>query len=525
MTAYFYNISEWYPGAKRPFCSRDNLNSFMETHLVGTQTSNTWWFPNSPQDLTYFDADGGVATNGANYIVLQEMTGAGTKWGYFVENGRSLTSGVYRFHLRYDGYVSYILQRAPTMLVARRAHIAGAYGGGLEPEDEGQIAEAVLPTHKMAVTTTQPLALFEARALGNATSMDLVVSFTFTQGPASSGRRNFLFLVGTGDGLFNGYEDGDSILSALSSVAQCYGLTYKNADWKDGVLSGAWYVPHGAVATRGSDIGFLWYELGDVQAQSPVREVADTAGNYTRSIAHELGWNTTNRGHCRVGNLLRSVEVCARRINVVVLTTYTAFGEAGQFSFGFSVDNEYVDLTDTIALPYPVVEMNAQRTQYKIADTVGIVGSSLGLVSSVAAAVPTGGASLVGVGSSILSLGQAISEKVNRPTPNSTRPNTGLEAMYACPVDPAAEERRPVLLAGLGYLLYKAANPVNTTDFGYPQDYWNDYVQLSYSALDAGKGHYIRIDQGEPTAAPPEYRQGIRDQLAAGVIVLNGVPQ
>lgn len=522
MTAYFYSISEWYPGSKRPFCSRDNLNSFMEAHLVGTQTSNTWWFPNSPQDLTYFDADGG-STNGANYIVIQEMTGSGTKWGYFVENGRSLTSGVYRFHLRYDGYVSYILQRVPTTLVVRRAHIAGAYGGGLDPEDEATIPEAVLPYDSMAVTTTQPLELLEAQAIGGATSMDLVVSFTFTQGPTSSGRRNFLFLVGTGDGFFNGYEDGDSILSALSSVAQCYGLTYKNADWKDGVLSGAWYVPHGTVAVRSNDIGFLWYELGEVQAQSPVREVQDTAGNSTRSLASNLGWNTINSGHCRVGNLLRSVEVCARRTAASVLITYTAFGEAGQFSIGFMLDNEYIDLTDTIALPYPIVEMNAQRTQYKISDTVGIVGSSLGLVSSIAAAVPTGGASLVGVGSSILSLGQAISEKVNRPTPNSTRPNTGLEAMYACPI--VNNARQPVLLCGFGYLLYRAANPVNTADFGYPQDYWNDYAQLNYTIPASGKGYYIRVDQGEPVAAPPEYRQGIRDQLAAGVIVLNGVPQ
>lgn len=524
MTVYFYNISEWYPGAKRPFCSRDNLNSFMETHLVGTQTSGTWWFPNSPQDLTYFDAGGGVSTNGANYIVIQEMTGSGTKWGYFVENGRSLTSGVYRFHLRYDGYVSYILQRGPTTLVVSRAHIAGAYGGGVDGgDDPEEIPTSVLPYGTMAVTSTQPLSLKKAAAIGGVTSMDLVVSFTFTQGPTSSGRRNFLFLVGTGDGLFNGYEDGDSLLSVLSSVAQCYGLTYQNADWKDGVLSGAWYVPHGTVATRSSDIGFLWYELGDVQAQSPVREVQDTAGNSTRSMASDLLPGTINAGHCRVGNILRSVEICPRRTSAPVLITYSAFGEAGQFSFGFAVDNEYTDLTDTIALPYPVVEMNAQRTQYKIADTVGIVGSSLGLVSSVAAAVPTGGASLVGVGSSLLSLGQAISDKVNRPTPNSTRPNTGLESMYACPIVDGV--RQPVLLCGLGYLLYDCANPTDVIDFGYPQDYWNDYVRLSYSALDTGKGYYIRIDQGEPTAAPPEYRQGIRDQLAAGVIVLNGVPQ
>lgn len=523
MTAYFYSISEWYPGAKRPFCSRDNLNSFMEAHLVGTQTSNTWWFPNSPQDLTYFDADGGVATNGADYIVIQEMTGSGTKWGYFVENGRSLTSGVYRFHLRYDGYVSYILQRGPTTLVVSRAHIAGAYGGGLDSEDEDQIPESVLPYRCMSVTSTQPLALVKALPIGGITSMDLVVAFTFTKGPASSGRRNFLFLVGTGDGLFNGYADGDGILSALASVAQCYGLTYQNADWTDGVLSGAWYVPHGAVAVRSNDIGFLWYELGGVKAQSPVREVANTAGNSSRSFASDLGWSETVEAHARVGNLLRSVEVCPRRTAAPVLVTYTAFGEAGQFSFGFMLDNEYTDLTDTIALPYPVVEMNAQRTQYKIADTVGIVGSALGLVSSVAAAVPTGGASLVGVGSSILSLGQAISEKVNRPTPNSTRPNTGLESMYACPIIDGV--RKPTLICGLGLLAYQAANMPDVASFGYPQDYWNDFVQLSHTGPSSGTGYYIRIDRGEPVSAPPEYRRGIKEQLAAGVIVYNGVPQ
>lgn len=523
MTVTFYSISEWFPGSKRPFCSQANMNAFLEQHAAGAQSSNTWWFPNSPQDLEYIDVNGDASTNPANYIIVREMTGSGTRWGYFVTNGRPLTSGVYRMELQYDPYISYIIQRGPVNINIRRAHIAGAYGGGLDSEDEATIPESVLPYGSMSVTSTQPLALVKALPIGGVTSMDLVVAFTFTKGPKSSGRRNFLFLVGTGDGLFNGYEDGDSILSALSSAAQCYGLTYQNADWTDGVLSGAWYVPHGTVAVRSTDIGFLWYELGDVKAQSPVREVANTAGSSARSFASDLGWSETVEAHARVGNLLRSVEVCPRRTAAPVLVTYTAFGEAGQFSFGFMLDNEYTDLTDTIALPYPVVEMNAQRTQYKIADTVGIVGSTLGLVSSVAAAVPTGGASLVGVGSSILSLGQAISEKVNRPTPNSTRPNTGLESMYACPIIDGA--RKPTLICGLGLLAYQAANMPDVVDFGYPQDYWNDFVQLSHTGPSSGMGYYIRIDQGEPTSAPPEYRRGIKEQLAAGVIVLNGVPQ
>ena len=522
MTVTFYSISEWFPGSKRPFCSQANMNAFLERHAAGAQSSNTWWFPNSPQDLEYIDVNSGASTNGANYIIVQEMTRSGVRWGYFVTNGRPLTSGVYRMELQYDPYISYIIQRGPANINIRRAHIAGAYGGGLDSEDEDTIPESVLPYGSMSVTSTQPLALVKALPIGGVTSMDLVVAFTFTKGPASSGRRNFLFLVGTGDGLFNGYGDGDSILSALASVAQCYGLTYQNADWTDGVLSGAWYVPHGTVAVRSNDIGFLWYELGGVKAQSPVREVANTAGNSSRSFASGLGWSETVEAHARVGNLLRSVEVCPRRTAAPVLVTYTAFGEAGQFSFGFMLDNEYTDLTDTIALPYPVVEMNAQRTQYKIADTVGIVGSTLGLVSSVAAAVPTGGASLVGVGSSILSLGQAISEKVNRPTPNSTRPNTGLESMYACPIIDGAH--KPTLICGLGLLAYQAANMPDVASFGYPQDYWNDFVQLSHTGPSSGTGYYIRIDQGEPTSAPPEYRRGIKEQLAAGVIVYNGVP-
>ena len=521
MTVTFYSISEWFPGSKRPFCSQANMNSFLELHAVGSQSSDTWWFPNSPQDLEYIDVNGGAATNRADYIIVREMTGSGARWGYFVTNGRPLTSGVYRMELQYDPYISYIIQMGPTNINIRRAHIAGAYGGGLEPEDEATIPESVLPYRSMAVTTTQPLELVGARALQGAMSMDLVVAFTFTKGPASSGRRNFLFLVGTGDGLFNGYKNGDSILSALASAAQCYGLTYQNADWTDGVLAGAWYVPHGTVAVRSTDIGLLWYEVGDVKAQSPVRELQDSAGSSARATTSLVGWLGTSREHVRVGNLLRSVEVCPRRDNAQVLITYTAFGEAGQFSFGFVVDNEYTDLTDTIALPYPVVEMNAQRTQYKIADTVGIVGSTLGLVSSVAAAVPTGGASLVGVGSSILSLGQAISEKVNRPTPNSTRPNTGLESMYACPI--IDNRPTPTLICGLGALSYRANMP-DVVSFGYPQDYWNDFVQLSLTGLATGEGYYIRIDQGEPTSAPPEYRRGIEEQLAAGVIVYNGVP-
>lgn len=523
MTVTFYSISEWFPGSKRPFCSQANMNSFLEQHAVGSQSSNTWWFPNSPQDLEYIDVNGGASTNGANYIIVREMTGSGTRWGYFVTNGRPLTSGVYRMDLQYDPYISYIIQRGPSIINVSRAHIAGAYGGGVDQvTSPANIPESVLPPGTMAVTSTQPIQLKEAQAIGGVTSMDLIVSFTFTQGPSTSGRRNFLFLVGTGDGLFNGYEDGDSILSVLSSVAQCYGLTYKNADWTDGVLSGAWYVPHGTVSVRSNDIGFLWYELDSVQQQAPVREVQDTAGNGARATEAVLPWNKTIDGHCRVGNMLRSVEVCTRRESASVMITYSAFGEAGQFSFGFDVDNQYTDLTDTVALPYPVVEMNAQRTQYKIADTVGIVGSSLGLVSSVAAAVPTGGASLVGVGSSLLSLGQAISDKVNRPTPNSTRPNTGLESMYACPIINGT--RIPTLLCGLGYLIYSCSNPVNVVDFGYPQDYWNDYVSMTYSGLPGGKGYYIRIDQGEPTSALPEYRRGIKEQLAAGVIVYNGVP-
>ena len=72
---------------------------------------------------------------------------------------------------------------------------------------------------------------------------------------------------------------------------------------------------------------------------------------------------------------------------------------------------------------------------------------------------------------------------------------------------------------------YQAANLNNYDEFGYPQDYWLDFLRLSYLTPGTGKGYYIRIDQGEPTSAPPEYRRGIKEQLAAGVIVYNGVPQ
>ena len=71
---------------------------------------------------------------------------------------------------------------------------------------------------------------------------------------------------------------------------------------------------------------------------------------------------------------------------------------------------------------------------------------------------------------------------------------------------------------------YQAANLNEYDEFGYPQDIWDDFVQLSHTDPSTGTGYYIRIDQGEPVNVPPEYRRGIKEQLAAGVIVYNGVP-
>lgn len=522
MTAYFYNISEWYPGAKRPFCSRDNLNSFMEAHLVGTQTSNTWWFPNSPQDLTYFDADGSTSTNGANYIVIQEMTGSGTKWGYFVENRRSLTSGVYRFHLRYDGYVSYILQRVPTTLVVSRAHIAGAGGGGLPSASMAQVPTDIIPTGKMKVTTTQALNLEQVHPLSQ--TVQLIVAFSFeqvtTEQAIYASRRNLIFQIS------GNFSNPGQVIGPLSSAAKSgkFDIQAGAASWSDGVMSGAWYIPSGLISDDlRAAYGLLYYESSEGTKLGQNAYLLDDFAFGNCSVAANINAANTRDYHCRVGNPLRSVEVCQRTWNTPVIFGCASMAEAGMFSFGFFVDNQFVDMTETVALPYSFVTQNSGKTQRQIADTIGLIGSGAGLVASVAAAVPTGGLSLIGAVPSIASFGQQLSEKINRPTPNSAVPASGLLSMTAFITD--AEGETAAWTAGMCLMNYQAANLNDYNEFGYPQDVWDGYVSLSYSGLSPNTGYYIRIDQGEPTAAPPEYRQGIRDQLAAGVIVLNGVPQ
>lgn len=512
MTVTFYSISEWFPGSKRPFCSQANMNAFLEQHAVGSQSSNTWWFPNSPQDLEYIDVNGDASTNTANYIIVREMTGSGTRWGYFVTNGRPLTSGVYRMELQYDPYISYIIQRGPTIINVSRAHIAGAHGGGVT----GAVPTSIVPTGKMAVTSTQALNLETVLPLSE--DVRLVVAFSFEQGPADTTKRNFIFVVA---GSFN---SGGGLIGAAT---QAYGANsfYANNDpddvWSDGVVSGMWYAPASVVSTAGGVQGVLYHTSGDTKVGQNVYAMDPCAfGTYLLSAQLKAA-NTINH-HCRVGNPLRSVEVCPRVWNTPVFFSYAINGEAGVFSFGFVVDNEYVDLTETVALPYAVVQQNSGKTQRQIADTIGLVGSGIGVATTIAAAIPTGGLSLIGTASQVAGFAQQIAEKVNRPTPNSGVPGSGLNSLYA--FVSTAEGESKEWTGGLAILGYQAANMPDIEDFGYPQDFWGNFVQLSHTSPSTNTGYYIRIDQGEPTSAPPEYRRGIKEQLAAGVIVYNGVP-
>lgn len=521
MTVTFYWITEWFPGSKRPFCSQANMNAFLERHAVGSQSSNTWWFPNSPQDLEYIDVNGSASTNHANYIIVREMTGSGTRWGYFVTNGRSLTSGVYRMDLQYDPYISYIIQRGPGNINIRRAHIAGAGGGGLPSASMAKVPANIIPTGKMKVTTTQALNLEQVYPLSQ--TVQLIVAFSFEQVSTEqviyASRRNLIFRI-SGD-----FSNPGQIIGALSSAARSgkFDIQSGSASWSDGVMSGAWYVPSGLISNDlQAAYGLLYYESSDGTKLGQNAYLLDDFSFGNCASAANINAANTRDHHCRVGNPLRSVEVCQRTWNTPVIFGCAAMAEAGVFSFGFFVDNQFVDMTETVALPYSLVTQNSGKTQRQIADTIGLIGSGAGVVASVAAAVPTGGLSLIGAVPSIASFGQQLSEKINRPTPNSAVPASGLLSMTAFITDEEGETA--TWTAGLCLMNYQAANLNNYDEFGYPQDYWDDFVQLSHTAPSTGKGYYIRIDQGEPITAPPEYRRGIKEQLAAGVIVYNGVP-
>lgn len=522
MTVTFYWIPEWFPGSKRPFCSQANMNSFLERHAVGSQSSNTWWFPNSPQDLEYIDVNGDVRTDLINYIMVREMTGSGTRWGYFVTNGRPLTSGVYRMHLQYDPYISYIIQRGPRFINVGRAHIAGAGGGGLPGASMEKVPANIIPTGKMKVTTTQALNLEQVHPLSQ--TVQLIVAFSFeqvsTELPIYASRRNLIFQIS------GNFSNPGQLIGALSSAARSgkFNIQPGTGSWSDGVMSGAWYVPSGLISDDlRAAYGLLYYESSDgTKLGQNAYLLGDFAFGECASAANINAANTRDY-HCRVGNPLKSVEVCQRTWNTPVIFGCSSMAEAGAFSFGFFVDNQFVDMTETVALPYSFVTQNSGKTQRQIADTIGLIGSGAGLAASVAAAVPTGGLSLIGAVPSIASFGQQLSEKINRPTPNSAVPASGLLSMTAFITD--AEGETAAWTAGLCLMNYQAANLNNYDEFGYPQDYWNDLVQLSHTAPSTGTGYYIRIDHGEPTSAPPEYRRGIKEQLAAGIIVYNGVPQ
>lgn len=517
MTIFMYN-PKWYPGGKRPYMSKENLLSYLAGYQIGTISPGTVVIPNSPEDAVYFDLPDTSAVRACTFCrIYDNLDGTPTSYCYFVVRSKLISSGTRRIYVQYDGFMSYCLTLGPNYITLAQPHIVGAYGGGVPSANAEAPNTAILPVGMMEVTTTQALNLLGVTPLS--TVVRLIVAMTFEQGPTDDPRRNFIFIV-TGT-----FTDAAGIVASLVQAysANSYAPQESGDVWTDGVVSGAWYAPAGVLSTAGGTNGLIYHEVNGVRVGQGVIAVDPCAFGQYAVAANLLSGNTQNY-HCRMGNPLRSVEVCLRPWNTPVIFSYSINGEAGTFSFGFMIDNQFVDLTETVALPYAVVTQNSGKTQREIADTIGMIGSGIGLVTSVAAAVPTGGLSLLGAAASAASFGQQIAEKINRPTPNSAVPGAGLNSMYAFVIDGEGETKE--WTGGLCIMKYQAANMPDFRTYGYPMDYRLPQVDLAITGSGSpsqNHGYFIRIDDCEPVSVSPEFRQGVRDQMRAGVIVFNGV--
>lgn len=517
---FFYNTG-WYPGGKRPLMTAANCLVYLLQKQVDTTTQSGMDFaPNVTEDMTYFDMHASDYQSNIDYMRIYASSGA-TPLGqfcYFVIGAKLITPDTVRLYTKWDAFLSAIINGNPLTITVKQPHIVGAHGGGIPAANAEAPNTAILPVGMMEVTTTQALNLVEVTPLS--TVVRLIVAMTFEQGPTDDPRRNFIFIV-TGT-----FTDAAGIVATLVQTYNTNSYAPEESEdvWTDGVVSGAWYAPAGVLSTAGGTNGLIYYEVDGVRLGQDVIAVDPCAFGQYAVAANLLSGNTQNF-HCRIGNPLRSVEVCLRPWNTPVIFSYSINGEAGTFSFGFMIDNQFVDLTETVALPYAVVTQNSGKTQREIADTIGMIGSGIGLVTSVAAAVPTGGLSLLGTVPSITSFGQQIAEKISRPTPNSAVPGAGLNSMYAFVVDGEGETKE--WTGGLCIMNYQSANMPDFRTFGYPMDYRLPEVTLNPTggsgAPSPNHGYFIRIDDGEPVSVPPQYRDGFREQLRAGVIVYNGV--
>lgn len=518
---YLYSTG-WYPGGRRPYMINSNMNVYLGGKRIGYFERETADLsPNTPEDMTYIDISADDYQRAIDYIRIVWKAATSPVYGnfcYFVTGSKRMTPDTVRLYLRRDPFIECILDTGPTSITVKQPHIVGAHGGGIPAANAEAPNTAILPVGMMEVTTTQALNLVEVTPLS--TVVRLIVAMTFEQGPTDDPRRNFIFIV-TGT-----FTDAAGIVATLVQTYNTNSYAPEESEdvWTDGVVSGAWYAPAGVLSTAGGTNGLIYYEVDGVRLGQDVIAVDPCAFGQYAVAANLLSGNTQNF-HCRIGNPLRSVEVCLRPWNTPVIFSYSINGEAGTFSFGFMIDNQFVDLTETVALPYAVVTQNSGKTQREIADTIGMIGSGIGLVTSVAAAVPTGGLSLLGTVPSITSFGQQIAEKISRPTPNSAVPGAGLNSMYAFVVDGEGETKE--WTGGLCIMNYQSANMPDFRTFGYPMDYRLPEVTLNPTggsgAPSPNHGYFIRIDDGEPVSVPPQYRDGFREQLRAGVIVYNGV--
>lgn len=522
-TFYFYKTG-WYPGCVRAFVRRAGLVGWLASKGVVQRLERPDFYPGESDEFVIdVPASNTAIFESADFAVLESD---GRRECYFVTDARYMTPGTLRVTLQLDGFMSAIYNAStyPTVTY-HRMHITGAGGSG------GGLLSSATEKFPLEVTAWKVMPVeTQAGALRNVVcpnpKVDIVVAFSFTAytpaGGSNRGAVNKMFIVRDMDSYSGGGYDINSAIASLQTMEEWHGPS--EADGQDvatgGVCTGVWVLPYDLVPydTRPGTL-----QLHDSSVIEAVNEVTPMAAGERTGYAFNLtAPEDTVLYHMRVGNPRSSVQVTPRTYDTPIYYRVSVDPANGTISFGIQIDNQILDLTDSVTMPFSAIPDNADRQQRAISDTLGLVGSGLATIGAIAAVPATGGLSLLGAAGAAISTANQFAQVINRPVSSTTSPNGGVDSLYCVTVTPDGMQTGHFFTGGFCIMYFENLNGPNISMDGYPFDLWVDGYTPDPDNLASSTGCFIKGDAAGVSGVPMKYRAGMREQLASGMVIWNG---
>lgn len=525
MSTFYFFKTGWYPGCVRAFVRRAGLVGWLASKGVATLERPDFYPGESDEFVIDVPASNTAIFESADFAVLDTD---GRRECYFVTDARYMTPGTLRVTLRLDGFMSAIYNASTYPAVSfHRMHLTGAggSGGGLLSAATEEFPPEVTAWKVMPVET-------QAGALRNVVcpndKVDIIFSFSFTAwtpaGLSNRGPVNKMFVVRnmtgySGAGYSNNIHDAIASIQTMEEWNGPSGPAGRDVA-TGGVCTGVWVLPYDLVPYVQAP-GVLKRHDSDIT--EVVQEVTAMAAGERTGLAFNLTDPTdTVLWHLRVGNPRASIQVTPRTYDTPIYYRVSTDPANGTLSFGIQIDNQILDLTDSVTMPFSAIPDNADRQQRAISDTLGLVGASLATIGAIAAVPATGGLSLLGAAAGVVSTANQFAQVINRPVSSTTSPNGGVDGLYCVTVTPDGMQTGHFFTGAFCMMYFENLNGPNISMDGYPFDLWVDGYTPNPGILASSTGCFIKGDAAGVSGVPMKYRAGMLEQLANGMVVWNG---